>query len=118
MKLIRLPSGPLACVFPIELETQRGVRHDAASGVFRAYSGSVEADGSTEHQAIEALDERVRRLSQPPPAEIAEFELSRQAANDVNGTTGRRIASVDESGRYPRFSDFDTMPPPASSSRG
>jgi hypothetical protein len=117
MKLIRLPSGPLACVFPVESETQRGSRRDAASGVYRAYSGSVEADGSSEDQAIEALDERVRRLSQPPPAEITAFELSRQAANDVGGPTGPGIASVDESGRYARFSEFDTMPPPASSAR-
>jgi hypothetical protein len=87
------------------------------SGVYRAYSGSVEADGSTEHQAIEALDERVRRLSQPPPAEIAEFELSRQAANDVGIGRGPGVASVDESGRYARVSDLETMPPPAPSAR-
>ena len=117
MKLIRLPSGPLAYVFPVEVETQRSSRRGVASGVYRAYSGSVEADGSSEDQALEALDERVRRLSQPPPAEVAEFELSRQAANDVHGAMGPGVARVDESGRFARFSELDTMPPPLSSSR-
>ena len=114
MKLIRLPSGPLACVVPVEVETARGSERGKASGVFRAFSGSVEADGDSEDTAIEALDERVRRLSQPPAAEIEEFELSRQAANDVHGPG---VVHADESGHFARYSEFDTMPAPASSSR-
>lgn len=117
MKLIRLPSGPLACVFPVEEETQLGSQRGTDSGVYRAFSGSVEADGISEDQAIEALDERVRRLSQPPAAEIEEFELSRQAANDVYGAAGPGLARVDESGRFARYRELDTMPAPASSSR-
>ena len=115
MKLIRLPSGPLACVFPVEVETQRGSQRGKASGVYRAFSGSVEADGPSEDQAIEALDAEVRRLSVPPPAEIAEFELSRSVANDVARSESPGVANA--TGRYARFSDVDTMPAPASSSR-
>jgi hypothetical protein len=115
MKLIRLPSGPLACVFPVEGESQRGSQRGKASGVYRAFSGSVEADGASEDQAIEALDREVRRLSVPPPAEIAEFELGRAAANDVSRWDGPGVA--DASGRYARYSEFETMPAPASSSR-
>lgn len=114
MKLIRLPSGPLACVFPVERDIECESERGKASGVFRAFSGSVEADGESEGEAIEALDERVRRLSQPPPAHIEEFELSRQAANDVYGPG---VVKADETGRYARYSEFETMPAPASSSR-
>ncbi len=114
MKLIRLPSGPLACVYPVEQEKHRKER-GASSGVFRAFSGSVQADGVSEEQALEALDECVRRLSVPPPAEITDFELSREAANDVGGPRGPGLA--DTTGSFPRFSQFDTQPAPASSSR-
>lgn len=112
MKLIRLPSGPLACVFPVEHEP---LSRGKDSGVYRAFSGSVEADGESEDKAIEALDERVRRLSQPPPPELAEFELARQAANDVAPWSKPGLA--DTSGRYCRYSEFDTQPAPSSSSR-
>ena len=115
MKLIRLPSGPLACVFPVDGETQRGSQRGKTSGVYRAFSGSVQADGSSEDQAIEAHDAEVRRLSVPPPAEIEEFELSRDAANDVSNWEGPSVA--DATGRYPRFSEHPTIPAPASSSR-
>ena len=116
MRLIRLPSGPLACVYPLEdRESEDERERGKASGVFRAFSGSVEADGASEEQAIEALDEQVRRLSVPPPAEIAEFELSRRAANDVTPCQGPGLA--DTSGSYPRHSQFETQPAPASSSR-
>lgn len=115
MKLIRLPSGPLACVFPVDLDKCQDSERGKTSGTFRAFSGSVEADGVSEDHAIEALDERVRRLSSPPPAEITEFELSREAANDVSAWAGPGIA--DTTGRYARYSEIDTMPAPASSSR-
>jgi len=114
MKLIRLPSGPLACVFPLEVDTQRGSSpRGKISGVYRAFSGSVEADGPSEDQAIQALDAEVRRLSVPPPAEIEEFELQRSAANDVTPYDGRAEAT----GRFPRYSEHPTIPAPASSSR-
>lgn len=110
MKLIRLPSGPLAYVFPVEEESQRG----KDSGVYRAFSGSVEADGPSEDQAIQALDEEIRRLSVPPPAEIEELALSRTAANDVRREQPR---DADSSGRYPRYSEHPTIPAPLSSSQ-
>jgi hypothetical protein len=114
MKLIRLPSGPLACVFPVEQDAEPDSQ-GKDSGVYRAFSGSVEADGESEDKAIEALDERVRRLSQPPPAELTDFDLARLAANDVAPWCKPGLA--DTSGRYRRYSEFDTQPAPASSSR-
>jgi hypothetical protein len=114
MKLIRLPSGPLACVFPVEADTQRGSQRGKASGVYRAFSGSVEADGASESQAIEALDREVRRLSVPPPAEVTELELSRAAANDVSHWDGPGVA--DATGRHARYSEVDTLPAPAPAS--
>jgi hypothetical protein len=114
MKLIRLPSGPLACVFPIPEEAARESERGKESGVYRAFSGSVEADGESEAHAIQALDAEVRRLSVPPPAEIAAFELSR-SANDVSGWDGPGPAST--AWRQRRSSEIETQPTPASSSR-
>lgn len=113
MKLIRLPSGPLACVFPVDgdVESQRG----KDSGTYRAFSGSVQADGSSEDQAIEALDAEVRRLSVPPPAGVEDLAASRNAANDVTGWDGPGVA--DTTGRFARFSEHPTIPAPVSSSR-
>jgi len=115
MKLIRLPSGPLACVFPLDVDAERPSQRGAISGVYRAFSGSVEADGASEDQAIEALDAEVRRLSVPPPADIVELELLRNAANDVSPWDGP--GRVEATGRYPRYSEHPTIPAPASSSR-
>ena len=112
MKLIRLPSGTLACVYAVDVETQRGSQRGKISGVYRAFSGSLEADGTSEDQAIQALDAEVRRLSAPPPPELEDFALARCAANDV--TPGL----ADTSGRYRRYSEHPTSPAPASSSRG
>ena len=114
MKLIRLPSGPLACVFPIPEAAGKNSERGKDSGVYRAFSGSVEADGESEAQAIQALDAEVRRLSVPPPAEITEFELSR-SANDVSRWGGPGTAST--AWRHRRLSEFETLPAPASSSR-
>ncbi len=116
MKLIRLPSGPLACVYPVKEDTVEDSRRGVESGVYRAFSGSVEADGESETQAIEALDREVRRLSVPPPADVTAFELSRSAANDVAPWAGPGL--VDTSARFARYSEPDTMPAPTSSSSG
>jgi hypothetical protein len=86
------------------------------SGIYRAFSGSVEADGESEDQAIEALDERVRRLSQPPPAALVALELARKAANDVSPWS--RPGLADTSGSHRRLSELETHPAPGSSSRG
>jgi hypothetical protein len=112
MKLIRLPSGPLACVFSVEEEDAESTYSDGKiSGVYRAFSGSVEADGESEELAIEALDLQVRRLSAPPPAEVTAFEISRSVANDVGSVNRPGIA--DTTGSYRRLSEFDTLPAPA-----
>jgi hypothetical protein len=114
MKLIRLPSGPLACVFPIPEDAASDSERGKDSGVYRAFSGSVEANGESEAQAIQALDAEVRRLSVPPPAEITAFELSR-SANDVADWEGP--GPVSTAWRQRRLSEFETLPAPASSSR-
>jgi hypothetical protein len=114
MKLIRLPSGPLACVFPVDDEAGGNTERAKDSGVYRAFSGSLEADGESEDQALQALDEEVRRLSVPPPAEITEFEQAR-AANDTRQWDGPGTARAPWRKRRP--SEFETMPAPASSSR-
>jgi hypothetical protein len=113
MKLIRLPSGPLACVFPVDGEVEQESQRGQDSGTYRAFSGSVQADGSSEDQAIEALDAEVRRLSVPPPPGIEDLASDRNAANDV--ATGPGVA--DTTGRFPRFSEHPTIPAPVSSSR-
>lgn len=113
MKLIRLPSGPLACVFSVE-EQDCDLERSKDSGVYRAFSGSVEADGESEAQALQALDAEVRRLSVPPPAEITEFERAR-AANDLDAWQGPSIANAPW--RQRRVSELETLPAPTSSRR-
>lgn len=115
MKLIRLPSGPLACVFPVqEGDVDGNMERPKDSGVYRAFSGSLEADGESEDEALQALDQEVRRLSVPPPAEITAFEQER-AVNDTRLWEGPGTARVPW--RQRRLSEFDTLPAPASSSR-
>jgi hypothetical protein len=99
----------------VEGEAERDSERGKDSGTYRAFSGSVQADGSSEDQAIEALDAEVRRLSVPPPPEVEDLALSRNAANDVTAWDGPGLA--DTSGRYPRFSEHPTIPAPVSSSR-
>ncbi|HEV8245789.1 MAG TPA: hypothetical protein VGP93_08470 [Polyangiaceae bacterium] len=66
MKVVRLPSGPLACVYSL-LEDERAAEESPqSSGVFRAHSGSLHADGYTEDEALAVLDEHIRRVSIPP----------------------------------------------------
>lgn len=114
MKLIRLPSGTLACVYPVKEEPAVHAVRGKISGVYRAFSGSVEADGESEALALQALDAEVRRLSVPPPAEITEFELSR-SANDVEPWQGP--GPVSSPWRQRRLNEFETLPAPGSSSR-
>jgi hypothetical protein len=68
MKVVRLPSGPLACVYSLDESEREGPRD--ASGTFRAHSGSLHADGITEDEALAVLDEHVRRVSVPPPEDV------------------------------------------------
>jgi hypothetical protein len=67
MKLIRLQSGPLACVYQEEEGTEPS---GLDSGVYRAFSGSVEGAGASESEALVALDRNLRRLSEPPASSI------------------------------------------------
>ena len=84
MKLIRLQSGPLACVYRDEEEELAPPSRD--SGTYRAFSGSVEAKGASENDAIDALDRNLRRLSAPPRGEVEGSE----PVSSVAITTDRR----------------------------
>ena len=64
VKLIRLQSGPLACVYQDEDVDPTSVRED--SGVYRAFSGSIEAKGASESEALDSLDRTLLHLSSPP----------------------------------------------------
>lgn len=71
MKLIRLQSGPLACVYQEEEPSEPSCRE---SGFYRAFSGSVEGAGASESEALAALDRNLRRLSDRPGALVEEGE--------------------------------------------
>jgi hypothetical protein len=68
MKVVRLPSGPLACVYC--LDASEPECPPDRSGTFRAHSGSLHADGGTEDEALAVLDEQIRRVSIPPPEDL------------------------------------------------
>ncbi|HYQ46085.1 MAG TPA: hypothetical protein VER11_29145 [Polyangiaceae bacterium] len=67
MKLIRLQSGPLACVYQDDDDMAPDTEREG-SGVYRAFSGSVEAAGASETEALDSLDRHLSRLSSPPSA--------------------------------------------------
>ena len=72
------------------------------SGIYRAFSGSVEAAGATESEAIETLDRNLRRSSTPPGdawLEATDSEQELQAASDTDHCPQR----------------FQSMLPPATS---
>ena len=81
VKLIRLQSGPLACVYHDEDVDPASERE--GSGVYRAFSGSVEAAGSSEDEALDTLDRNLLRLSSPP-GDSGEAEPVAQVCNDTD----------------------------------
>jgi hypothetical protein len=99
VKLIRLQSGPLACVYQDE-DAAPATERDG-SGVYRAFSGSVEASGASESEALDCLDRHLLRSSVPPgdgSQEPAEPEQVQGALNDTDHCPAR----------------FQSMLPPAS----
>ena len=85
VKLIRLQSGPLACVYQDEDVEPAAERED--SGVYRAFSGSVEAKGASESEALDSLDRTLLRLSSPPAdlgSEGAEADPAQGSPNDTD----------------------------------
>lgn len=86
MKLIRLQSGPLACVYQDEDDTAPATEREG-SGVYRAFSGSVEAAGASESEALDTLDRHLSRLSSPPsdPGQT-EGESERIVLGSLNDT--------------------------------
>jgi hypothetical protein len=87
VKLIRLQSGPLACVYQDD-DAAPATERDG-SGVYRAFSGSLEAAGASESEALASLDRSLKRLSTPPgesdpEAEGPAYENALQSA--VNDT--------------------------------
>ena len=84
MKLIRLQSGPLACVYQDD-DTAPVTERDG-SGVYRAFSGSVEAAGSSEREALDTLDRTLLHLSLAPPAPEQEGAGAEPVEGAVNDT--------------------------------
>ena len=70
------------------------------SGIYRAFSGSVEAAGASESEALDSLDRNLLRLSAAPGAPDEE-----EAAEQIQGT-------LNDTERCPP--SFQSVPPPAS----
>ena len=100
MKLIRLQSGSLACVYQDEDADQTPQRD--GSGVYRAFSGSVEAAGASESEALASLDRSLLSLSSPPGAP----DLAESDSEDV------LLAASHDTDHCP--SRFRSILPPAS----
>jgi len=98
VKLIRLQSGPLACVYQDEDEAPATERE--GSGVYRAFSGSVEAAGASESEALDTLDRQLARLSSRPPPEAS-----------ADGDKGFARFGNDTDHCPPRFESM--LPPPS-----
>lgn len=87
VKLIRLQSGPLACVYHDDDDMAPDTEREG-SGVYRAFSGSVEAAGASEIEALDSLDRHLARLSSLPPGAVnqADNELERIELATLNDT--------------------------------
>jgi len=81
VKLIRLQSGPLACVYQDDDAVPKAERE--GSGLYRAFSGSVEAAGASESEALDTLDRNLLRLSSPPADLDQAAETERGGPNDT-----------------------------------
>jgi len=85
VKLIRLQSGPLACVYQDEDAAPPTERE--GSGVYRAFSGSIEAAGASESEALDTLDRTLQRLSSLPGNPGKEEVDPEQAASSSSNDT-------------------------------
>ena len=94
VKLIRLQSGPLACVYQDEDAAPATER--AGSGVYRAFSGSVEAAGASESEAIASLDRNLRSSAPPagPGREAVDLEQLLESANNDTDHCPPRFQSM------------------------
>lgn len=97
---MRLQSGPLACVYQDEDVDQE---HEG-SGVYRAFSGSAEAEGASESEALDSLDRRLSS-SAPPIEPEPEESATAEAGPELLG----RGASQDTDHCPPRFQSL--LPP-------
>jgi len=55
------------------------------SGIYRAFSGSVEAAGASESEALDSLDRNLQRLSAPPGG-LGQEEEPEQLQGTINDT--------------------------------
>ena len=115
MKLIRLQSGPLACVYHDEDALEASERQ--VSGFYRAFSGSVEAAGASETEALDALDRHLRHLSAPPDDGRHEQETSSDTVQPSDHHDTEHCAPPFESGpSIARCAGPDTVRAPCPSS--
>ena len=120
VKLIRLQSGSLACVYQDD-DADQAPEEREGSGVYRAFSGSVEAAGASESEALALLDRSLLRLSSLPGApDLAESDSEQLvlAAHDTDHSPSRfrsilPPASGDAQDTV-RAPDADTVRAPAS----
>ena len=94
MKLIRLQSGPLACVYQDEDVDQ--TREREGSGIYHAFSGSVEAAGASESEALDSLDRNLRSSAPPadPSQEAVDLEQAQECANNDTDHCPPRFHSI------------------------
>ena len=115
MKLIRLQSGPLACVYQDEDVNETPQR--TVSGFYRAFSGSVEAAGASEREALEALDRNLRHLSEPPSEPESSDDSSPETVRSIAGNdTVRCEPPVPSMPSLARCGEGDTVRAPCPSS--
>lgn len=124
MKVVRLPSGPLACVYSLDADQTERETVPQSSGTFRAHSGSLHADGETEDEALAVLDEHVRRITIPPTDDSAPSHSAPAAPEQSRWAMRVRKCGPQETKRHDRADGGDadtpfdgvTIPPPFSTS--
>jgi hypothetical protein len=117
MKVVRLPSGPLACVYSLdEGAHEREIAPPHSSGTFRAHSGSLHADGVSEDEALAVLDQHVRRITIPPSDDMPSDSYPNPAPTESLWAARVRKCGASSTPSAEPETPFDgiTIPPPFS----
>ena len=84
------------------------------SGVYRAFSGSIEAAGTSESEALDSLDRTLVRLSSMPPADAEQTEASvnnqtEQCPPRFHSILPPSLDGAPDTVRAPRMSSLPTV---------